>query len=190
MHNSCINACDTLLENRRGDTKRKKSNVQQELTPQVSHFFRCVGSLANLPFNSLDCLDNEEGSERRLTEDLWGGERSRILGEEVGKEKEYLYSEEEECNKGSDVCQEEWDMPVPGLLEEVEEEEEQYSEGKECSTGSEVSQEEWDMPVPGVEEEDLAHLWLTTSEMEDALWRGGAVLIGRGMQQRVCQEGW
>ena len=80
------------------------------------------------------------------------------MGEEVGKEKEYLYSEEEECNKGSDVCQEEWDMPVPGLgeedlshlslttskiaesswggeksriLGEEVEEEEQYSEGEE-----------------------------------------------------------
>jgi hypothetical protein len=177
-----------------------------------------VRSLDNLPFNSLDCLENEEGSEKRLAEDLWGGERSRMLGEEVGQEKEYLYSEEDECIKGSDVCQEEWDMPVPGLAqeglahlslatsemaeglwggeksrilgEEVGEEEEQYSEGEECSAGSEVSQEEWDMPVPGLEEEDLAHLSLATSEMEEGLWRGGAVFRGRDMQQRVRQEGW
>jgi hypothetical protein len=117
-----------------------------------------VGSLDNLPFNSLDCLDNEEWSERgsdvcreecdmpvsglgeedlahlslatnEMAKGLWGGEKSRILGGEVG------------------------------------EEEEQYSEGEECSAGSEVSQEEWDMPVPGLEEEDMAHLSLATSEM-------------------------
>jgi hypothetical protein len=90
-----------------------------------------------------------------MAKDLWGGEKSRLLGGEVG------------------------------------EEEEQYSEGEECSTGSEVSQQEWDMPVPGLEEEDLGHLSLATSEMEEGLRRGRAVFRGRGMmQQRVCQEGW
>ena len=51
-----------------------------------------------------------------------------------------------------------------------------------------MSQEEWDMPVPGVEEEDLTHLSLATSEMEEGLWRGGSVFRGRGIHRRVISR--
>ena len=151
MHNSC----DTLLENRGGDKQLETPNAQHSkmssvLSPCHRQLRTASDHVAPDFWTPLEHHADATGLGNLLEQDLTP-QVARFF----------------QC-VGSLA-----NLPLgEGVGEEVGEEEEQYSEGEECSTGSEVSQEEWDMPVPGVEEEDLAHLSLATSEMEEGLWRG------------------